>query len=198
MSSFTKSGRSSRMWRKLAKPAPASSTATRTSRPSARHRRAERGVVLDRDVLGHLEHGRADARVAGNPPGDGRSSSRSGRDIQAEPAGSGQTRRRREGGGQSRPTRARDRGPTAAASANRRSGRVPSSNRVSASWPDRRPGRQVDDRLEDRLERAAARGWPRARRGSRRVAVGRGSRGRAGPRPRRRRTRGPAVGRRGR
>ena len=76
MSSFTKSGRSSRMCRKLAKPAPASSTAIRTSAPTLSHRGADGLVVLDGDVLGHLEHhGRARLRrqcASGRPPAAGR------------------------------------------------------------------------------------------------------------------------------
>ena len=57
MSSLMKSGASRRMWRRLAKPAPASSIASRT--PRARGGASacvERVVVLDRRVLGHLDH----------------------------------------------------------------------------------------------------------------------------------------------
>ena len=50
------------MWRKLANPAPASSTAIRTSDAEDRHRATEDLVVLDGDMFGHLEHNRTRSR----------------------------------------------------------------------------------------------------------------------------------------
>ena len=134
MSSFTKSGRSSRMWRKLREAGAGVVHGDPDLAADARHGRAERAVVLDRDVLGHLEHGRPALGSQAVAAAAGRSSSRSGEHIQAQPAGPGRSRRRREGGGQAGrlELQAEAHG---AASAKRRSGRVPSSNLVSASWP---------------------------------------------------------------
>ena len=69
-SSFTNCGRSSRMWRRLANPAPASSTATRRSRRSSGQRGAEGGVVVDRRMLGQFEDDRPIGRTeqARQPP----------------------------------------------------------------------------------------------------------------------------------
>ena len=86
-------GASSTTWRRLAKPAPASSTARLTVGPEARDRAADRRVVVDLGVLGDLEHD--PARPIGEERGQlARVEDHVRRDVQAEPG----VRRQRLGG----------------------------------------------------------------------------------------------------
>ena len=195
MSSFTKSGRSSRMWRKLAKPAPASSTETRTSEPMLRTAARKRRVVLDRDVLGHLEHRRS-AGTAQATPQAVALEEEIGRHVEAQPPVARQLVGLGDRGGQAgllefeaqadrigvgeAAIRA---GPVVEPGQRLMADRRPWRDRRSAGRPDR-----MRRTHEDTL---------RARPGPRRAAAGRGSPAPGAPRRPPRTTRGPAADERG-